>query len=199
MKKYLAITILTAAFFFFAGCGSKKEKPVNLPNPKENIQVEYTQKELISADPETADWKTYKNEEHKYSVKYPKEWFFMKDACCPPPPAFVSLNNISENKKEFAKRQMEKSAWNFDISCLYEGNIDEIGEVKSERGEGESGTELKINGFEAVRFTKPIYPGSKDENVITHYIVNGEEGCRIIYSDKCAVCGKILSTFEFSK
>jgi len=200
MKKKIVISlVLIFSVFAFSGCGKKEEKTLDLEKAKEDIQVSQSQKEMINADSEVAEWKEYENKEYGYSVKYTIEWFFMKDACCPPPPAFVSLNNISEKKVEFTSRQLEKGAWNFDILCLYEGKINEIGEVKSQKEEGVSNSELSINGFDAIRFTENVYPGDNSENVLSYYIVDGKKGCRIVYSDKCAVCDKIISTFKFSK
>lgn len=198
-KKIIILLVLIFSVFAFSGCGKKEEKALDLEKVKENIQVDQSQKEMINADSEIAGWKEYKNEEYGYSVRYPAEWFFMKDACCPPPPAFVSLNNISEKKIDFTSRQLEKGAWNFDILCLYEGDVNSIGEVKSQKEKGVSNTEVSINGFDAVKFTENIYPGNDKENVLSYYIVDGKKGCRVVYSDKCTVCDRIVSTFKFSK
>jgi len=61
--KYILIVVILA---FLVGGGilwlsTKQELPYQPPEIKK---------------PETADWKTYKNEEHGFEIKYPKDWSF---------------------------------------------------------------------------------------------------------------------------
>ena len=146
---------------------------------------------------ETADWKTYRNEEYKYEVKYPENWYFLKDACCPPPPTGITFNDYSDEKSELSKHQLEEGVFTFDILCVYEGKLDEIGEVKLLKEEGVEYEYLTVNGAEAIKFVKTRIPNQPEEKVISYYVVKGNSGCRIVFSSKCIICNQMLSTFRF--
>ena len=165
--------------------------------PKGEVKVPKVKTPTTIIKDEIADWKTYSNEEYNYEVKYPKDWYFLKDACCPPPPTGITLNNYSDKKSEFSQHQFEKGVLNFDILCLYEGKLDEIGEVKLLKEEKVEYEYLTINGAEAIKFVKNRVPNQSEEKAISYYIVNGNSGCRIIFSSKCAICNQMLSTFRF--
>ncbi len=90
------------------------------------------------------NWQIYKNEKYGYSLRYPTEWYFLEDACCLPPPVYVVLNNYSTKQNEYASNQMKEDVYGVDITCLYEGRLDEIGEVQLLKKEGDLVSCLKL-------------------------------------------------------
>lgn len=204
MKNLITATTVFVALFLLAGCQKDSEiktsVPANIPSKEiakinENQPVQNNQ--VAPSETVPGDWQTYKNEKYGYQVKYPDGWYFMEDACCPPPPAFVSLNNFSSKRSEYSANQMESDVYGVSILCLYEGSIDEIGEVQSYQEEGLTGENTTINSSPAIKFERNVVPGDDSENVITYYIVDGQQGCRVTYTDKCPVCDKIVQTFVF--
>lgn len=203
MKSKIIIPILFAgAVLIIAGCqkkGGEGESSVqNDIQNKEEIGTEATIEEQNTegTQADLSDWKTYDNEKYSYQIKYPKNWFFVSDYCCPPPPAAVNLNNYSSKKLEYANHQMDAGVQGINIDCLYEGKIDDIGEVQLLRSEGKTSKMMKVNGFDAIRFEHDRGPGSP-VGVITYYVVDGRQGCRLGFESTCASCEDIVSTFKF--
>ncbi|MCX6765755.1 MAG: hypothetical protein NT136_02240 [Candidatus Moranbacteria bacterium] len=201
--KFLPMFILLVGFvFILAGCKNAKNTQTQNQNGakisgqpaadqvSDNQAVEEGQADLYT------DWQTYKNESYNYEIKYPKNWYFLKDGCCPPPPANVTLNNYSSKKLEYAQNQMKPGVYGFDVTCLYEGNLDSIGEVKFMLQEGKSNEKLTVNGMEAIKFSEDQTPGDSSVKIFTYYITKGNEGCRIIFTNQCDVCDEILATFK---
>jgi len=211
MPKLLLVGL--AVLFLLTGCnkevkesGDNMNRAGDVPRASDAPQVNYKKPtpvkdvQKIAHNPQdTAGWKEYKNDKFGYTVNYPKEWYYTKDMCCPPPPASVSFNNYSEKMLEYAKRQFEKGMYNFDILCLYEGNIDDIGEVKLYREERVESEKFEVNGSKAIKFTKDGVPGDSSEQVFSYYVSNGASSCRITYTSRCSSCDKILSSFQYIK
>lgn len=208
MKKVILAGTVFFTVFILSGCTKDVANP-GIPVSKDQAgltsgdgmesQLEAETQNIEKVNMLTADWETYANEKHGYSIKHPKEWFFLKDACCPPPPTFVSFNNISDTKNVFTARQLEKNVYNFDILCGYEGAIDDIGEVKLMKEEGETNEATTINSLDAIKFTKNRYPDDPSEKVFSYYIVDGAKGCRVGFDSKCPTCETVVSTFKFNK
>ncbi len=203
MKRKIIIPILAAgAVLIFAGCQKKSgggESGVqNGIQNKEEIGTEITAEtqNLEKARVDLSGWKTYDNGEYGYHIKYPKDWFFVSDYCCPPPPAAVNINNYSSKKLEHASHQLDAGVQGMEIVCLYEGKIDDIGEVQYFRNEGRASELKKVNGFDAIRFEQDRGPGSP-VGVFTYYIVDGQQGCRLTFESSCTSCEDIVSTFKF--
>ena len=200
--KILTLFVIIVSIFLFSGCQKEKtitskesQAPVSQVLEEKNQPAETVE----SGNKNKADysgWETYSNEKYKYQIKYPKGWFFMKDYCCPPPPASVNLNNISDKKAEYAARQTEPGAQGINIDCLYEGKIDDIGEVQLQKKEGKSFEMKKINNFDAIIFNQDRGPG-QPMPVFTYYIVDGKQGCRVIYDGGCESCQDMVNSFIF--
>lgn len=158
---------------------------------KSSVKLEETK------DLSLAGWKTYTNPKYNYEVKYPSDWFYMEDACCPPPPGGVNLNNFSAKKDGYAANQTKSEVYGIDFLCLYEGRIDDIGEVQLQRSEGIENELTKINGLDAIKFTKNVVPGDPSKKVLTYYIVDGMQGCRSTFTDDCDECSEIISSFKY--
>lgn len=145
------------------------------------------------------DWIPYTNQKFKYQIEYPASWYFLKDACCPPPPALVVFNNYSDTKAEFSAKQFEPDVYGLNILCIYEGKLDDIEEVQSQKSEGIENETKKINNFDTIIFTKDQTLGDSTIQVKTYYIVDDNQGCRITYDTSCPKCQRIAESFKFNK
>jgi hypothetical protein len=199
MKSKIIISILfVGAALVISGC-QKQGSEIDLSAPqeeKEKTEIEIQTQGAKEPETDLSGWKTYNNEARGYRLKYPDDWFFVDDYCCPPPPAAVNFNNYSSKKLEYATHQMEEGVQGIEIFCGYEGVIDDIGEVQYFRDEGLEGGLKKVNGFDAIRFKQSRGPGSS-VSVVSYYIVDGQQGCRFVFEDTCALCENIVSTFSF--
>lgn len=199
MKQKMALIVLVILLGLTVGCKKKSgEDQSRMTTPESPaIQESGGANFPVSPPEDIGSWQAYQNGEHGYSVKYPSSWFFLEDACCPPPPGYVVLNNYSTKQVEYASHQMEEGVQGVHFSCLYEGKIDDIGEVQHLKKEGESSRELKINGFDAIRFERDMVPGDSSVKSVSYYVVDGEKGCRLGLNTPCDTCEQIVSTFVF--
>ncbi len=142
------------------------------------------------SEPETGtvetSWKTYSNPTYGYSVMYPSGWFYTPDACCPPPPTYVMFNNVSSTFFEYTAKQLEPASCNFQVLCLYEGALDDIGELQARVADGETYAEVSINGYPAAQVSDGTY-----------YVVDGTNGCRINSMGSCNEISTMLNSFSF--
>lgn len=196
-KNLFLILLVILVAVALAGCKKKTDTQTTttLETTEETISENDSSNQSFGLQPK--EWQVHTNEKYGYKVKYPLDWFYMEDACCPPPPAFVNFNNISSKKLEYSRRQTEEGVKGIDFLCMYEGKIDDIGEVKAYKEEGVAGELTKINGFDAIKFTRNVVPGNDSKNVLSYYIVDGTQGCRSTFTDDCDECTKIISSFKF--
>ncbi|HPN96886.1 MAG TPA: hypothetical protein PLK35_03920 [Candidatus Moranbacteria bacterium] len=202
--KILFSVAVVMAVFVFSGC-QKEELNTNKDNQTKHPEMTESEAEIKN---ETGDkneanldysvWQAYNNEKYAYQIRYPSDWFFLKDNCCPPPPASVNFNNISDKKEIFVQKQTDPKTQSISIDCLYEGKIDDIGEVALQKQEGKTFENKKVNNFDAIVFNKDRGPG-QPMAVFTWYIVDGQQGCRLTYDSNCTVCRSIISSFNFKK
>lgn len=199
--KIKIIVLSSLAIFILAGCQNKNNSTVsNTQDNKGDVGKIETENKAQNNEKNQFDfskWKIYKNEKYDYEIKYPKEWFFVNDYCCPPPPSAISFNNYSSKKMEYASHQFDPGVQGIEIVCNYEGKINEIGEVQYFRNEKIKEEEKKINNFNAVRFEQESNSGSSI-TTISYYIVDGRQGCRLNFENTCMVCEGIVSTFAFT-
>ncbi|MEA1925637.1 MAG: hypothetical protein U9M90_00120 [Patescibacteria group bacterium] len=205
MKKIIFTSIIFLLAFFITGCTPKTQKTPTMKNDDVAAEKKVADEELqqeknqpkTTADNKTDNWTVYKNSKHGYQLKYPDNWFFLEDACCPPPPTGVNFNNFSSKKIEYSKAQMNEEVMGLNIMCGYENAIDDIGEVQLYLDEGAENKRLKINGFNAIKIQKEVVPGNPSKMAVSYYIVGEKEGCRLNFTSDCNECKNIISSFSY--
>ncbi len=206
------MSLMALICLVFSGCFQEEKTPKKnsqldqaaRPAPAESAEINKpnnsaNQNESAENSAGNEEWVFYTNEKYGYQFKYPSDWYFLKDGCCPPPPAAINFNNYSDTQEEYATHQFEKDVYGINVYCNYEGSVDDIGEVQLQKKEGAKNETKKINGFDAIIFSKDQTPGDSSVRVKNAYIVNGQQGCRITFDTNCAECPKILESFKFNK
>lgn len=194
MKKVLLLATIILFAIALTGCQNRQQ--TNKENQIQKPDQPELQNQVNNPPEELKAWKTFENEEMGYEIKYPPGWFVVKDACCPPYPTLAFLNNYSATSAEHAAHQMDQGVYSMEISCLYEGKIEDIGELQG-RDKDEKKQLLKVNNLNAVKFSSDQIPGDSSQQIITYYIVNGEKGCRLTFSSDCPSCDNIIQSFQF--
>jgi hypothetical protein len=165
---------------------------------KRSLQRVYHPSEIENiAKDKTANWKTYRNNDYGFEVKYPSEWIIMKDS---------TESIIFADKKE-TETQKEKQAGEIRCSAgiwLYNNEkglslrdwaVGKWGEP--EKREAGKISEVKINDLEGIKYefmnmgTETNVLFSKDSKVID--IQTTFDGCDNLNT----IFTQILSTFKF--
>ncbi len=197
------ILALILGFFWFKSAINKLEKlgenvsQIKLPE----IQTPIAENPSAQTD-ETADWKTYTNDEYGFEIKYPNSWYFKEVEkgivdggiyFSPYPPdekdetggiAFtsealnISANNLAEKSSllEYVKNYL-----NLSVATKFE--------IENIKVDGADGIKVRIT-CDGVGCGNPHWFVMKEEKV---YIFNSG------LSDKIDVFEKIISTFKFTK
>jgi hypothetical protein len=209
--KLTNIEELKATFETWYGCAPPGPKGPFLP------------KEIIISIDETADWKTYRNEEYGFEIKYPKEWNNYPDWEARKGWSFVS-GQVSFSP--FTELELEKGEGaGFVVSVLNSSDVftsvgwinpselaareliekereifkDDYGEAKFKI------TDENLNGLPVVKeeISKLIMDG-KEGSVVDYYINNGNRKFVIGYAgsvqevnNNLATFNQMLSTFKF--
>ncbi|MBU0614184.1 hypothetical protein KJ766_02790, partial [Patescibacteria group bacterium] len=144
------------------------------------------QETIPSETPSVATtWQTYTNTTFGYSLTYPSSWFYAPDACCPPPPSYVVLNNVSDVFFEFTARQIDPGTCSFSILCDDQGDLNTHGELQSRISNGEKYSQVSLNGYPAYQFENSLY------------VADGVHSCRISNMGSCSEIYTILNSFSF--
>lgn len=140
----------------------------------------------------TANWKTYKNEEFGFKVRYPKKWSIQE----------ISLENFgtvieirdSQSKSSFAitegknEEELSLDAW-FRKTTTTDGRPTIKASAKSTTIDGVKAYRLN-SGFKADDIFFEVYIANKDNRIFT-LVAYGQE------SEESNLLDQILSTFRF--
>ena len=118
--------------------------------------------EFIIIEDETADWKTYRNEEYGFEIKYPKEWTFLEV------PQYQRVHFYSDGKQRTEFEYMDSG----EVTVYY--NLEEsASEWIKEKAEQEK--EISVDSKPAIQYIKvkggqdPTFPTILSTIVVIEY------------------------------
>lgn len=148
---------------------------------------------------ELSDWQEYLNDRYHYKVKYPKDWYFIKEGYSPPPPTTVVFSSIKDPYPSVSAEHMSIEISVDQSSGRTLDNYEEIASLKSQYYQE---TRLTVGGEPAIKLSVPD-PNSAEP--ISVYIQHKNYIYRIVWGDSTdefvqnrKLFEKILQTFTFT-
>lgn len=151
------------------------------------------------ADNELTAWQEYNNERYYYKVKYPADWYFIKEGYSPPPPTSIKLSSISD---PYPSANVEYLSLQIDVDKALGKTLDNYEEIISLKSQYYQETRLTVGGEPAVKIAVPDPNSSEPVSV---YIQHKDYIYRIVWGDNTdefvqnrKLFEKILQTFTFT-
>jgi len=104
-------------------------------------------------DSATVGWQTHDNDKYGYQVKYPKDWYFHPNACCPPPPTAITISNVPEDKIN-----TEYVTFHVIVDPSMGRTLDNYEEIASLVADGYSKTAVTLSGEAGVKLERHTHP-----------------------------------------
>lgn len=125
--------ILGGGIYYSRSKQQLKEKPTTVTPPQSVDQL--------------VGWQEYINDRYHYKIKYPPDWYFLKEGYSPPPPTAIMLSNQKEGSNP-------GSPW-VTFSIIVDEKLDRltlpsIEETASLRAEGYDHKKINMAGEEAM-------------------------------------------------
>ena len=139
----VAVVAGGVATFYLINKNSKATKVTTTPSTSSAKKV----------DSATVGWQTYNNDQYGYKVKYPKDWYFHPNACCPPPPAAITISNLSEDKIT-----NEYVTFNVIVDPSLGRTLDNYEEIASLVADGYTKTAVTLSGEAGVKLERHAHP-----------------------------------------
>ena len=175
-------------YFFFYKNGNSYNNQTNY-----NVQ---------NSNAETADWKTYRNDQYGFEIQYPQDWWMEEQI------NIITFQGHSSGPSQFAldisieSNPNKLSSKDFTLERLKEP---EMGSGFNEFTPEEvqlfnNGKELELGGLTAFQLKEDNYEHiylAKDYNIIKFYFPNTEKNITELEDPK--VVNTVISTFKFTK
>jgi len=156
-----------------------------------------------SLTPTTADefigWQEYKNDKYHYKVKYPADWYFIKEGYSPPPPTTVVFSSINN---PYPPASTERLSIEISVDQSLGRTLDNYEEIASLKSQYYQVTKLTIGGEPAVKLSVPD-PNSSEP--ISIYVQHKDYIYRVVWGDSTdefvqnrKLLDKVLQTFTFT-
>ncbi len=171
---------------------------VNKNSKETKVATKTSTSSADRVDSTTINWQTYNNSKYGYRVKYPKDWYFHPNACCPPPPAAITISNLAEDKIT-----TNYVTFNVIVDLAMGRTLDNYEEIASLVADGYTKTSVTISnetGVKLVRTTHPADTGGwiylKHNDTIYRLTWGGTN--QTIYATHEETLQRILDTFTFT-
>lgn len=179
----LLVVVLLAGFAVY-------QKQTTSPAPKSITQPASSDETVYTEQSRSANWKTYKDTENNFSLRYSDKWSIETPTGTMEPAVLILLNKMNQNSIRVIVYSTDKNSLDEWLSGIHKGqSIDEVTEKRR----------ITIDSVEAEREIKE-YSGSGQ---VTISAVNSGKSYQIITTfknNKEAVLkdfDQILSTFRF--
>lgn len=148
---------------------------------------------------EFAGWQEYNNEKYHYKIKYPADWYFIKEGYSPPPPASIKLSSISD---PYPSVGIDYMSVGIDVDKALGRTLDNYEEIASLKSQYYQETKLSVGNEPAAKIAVPD-PNSSEP--ISVYIQHKNYIYRIVWGDNTdqfvqnrKLFEKILQSFAFT-
>jgi hypothetical protein len=156
-KKFLIPLIIIIAAIVFGGAvwaGYNYWFKDNAPEERLEQKQEQEQQSIAEKEKETAEWKTYKNEDYGFELKYPGDWNYTILEMSTSPIMFAPEDTIGAVKESFQNIKSDKSLtlW----ATLYDKNLFERG-ILPNRGKSNeyikrSSSDVEVDGIKGSQY-----------------------------------------------
>lgn len=155
-------------------------------------------KPTLSLANEYIDWQEYSNDRYGYKIKYPSDWYFIKEGYSPPPPTTIKLSSI---KNPYPSASDEHLSIEISVDQALGRTLDNYEEIANLKSQYYQETRFTVDGESAARINVPD-PNSSEP--ISVYIQHKDYIYRIVWSDNTdefiqnrKLFEKILLSFTF--
>lgn len=160
-------------------------------------------KPALSSTPVTVEelfgWQEYLNDRYHYKIKYPGDWYFIKEGYSPPPPTAIKLSSISD---PYPSADVDYLSVEIDVDKALGRTLDNYEEIVNLKSQYYQDTRLTVGGAPAAKIAVPDLNSSEPISV---YILHKDYIYRIVWSDNTdnfvqdrKLFEKILQSFSFN-
>ncbi len=144
-------------------------------------------------------WQEYNNDKYGYKIKYPPDWYFIKEGYSPPPPTSIKLSNINN---PYPAAGFDYLSVGIDVDKALGRTLDNYEEILSLKSQYYQEIRLTVGGEPAAKIAVPD-PNSAEP--ISVYIQHKDNIYRITWNDNTdgfvqnrKLFEKILQSFTFT-
>lgn len=166
---------------------------------KKNLDFSASQRLATEIPSGFAGWQEHNNEKYHYKIKYPGDWYFVKEGYSPPPPTAIKLSSISD---PYPSASVEHLSVGIDVDKALGRTLDNYEEIISLKSQYYQETRLTIGGEPAAKIAVPD-PNSTEP--VSVYIQHKDYIYRIVWDDNTdqfiqnrKLLEKILQSFIFT-
>jgi hypothetical protein len=169
-------------------------------NETVNKEIKKEENKIFNKN-EYEDWQEYINEKYNYKIKYPQNWYFVKEGYSPPPPTTVLFSDQERgylDGKDYLFIEIS-------MDLKLDRTLDTIGEVTNLIEQGYKSEKINFAGVDAVYLHDE--ENMEKGKVDSIYFIQGENIYRINYGGDTLnmkvkninILKEIINTFSFLK